>query len=141
MDDLISSIIFHEGTKQFAYPDSLGYWSIGIGRCIDKRIGVGLTLDEQLYLLNNDIARCRKELLIQPFYKSQDKVRQDVLIELCFNMGLPNLLKFIKMLAAFRNMDYKSASLELKNSLWAKQVQSDRVLDLQYRIEHGSYRD
>lgn len=141
MDDkkLIDRLIDHEGMRKFVYQDSEGYWTIGIGRCVDSRIGRGLSIDEQMYLLNNDISQCRKELRKTPFYSIQAPVRQDVLVELCFNLGIDKLLKFTKMLSAFTAKDYKKASAELVDSKWATQVQPSRVKDLQYRIEHGSY--
>ena len=50
------------------------------------------------------------------------EARQGVLIEMCFNMGIYNLLKFEKMIRALRLEDYKSASLQMLDSKWAKQV-------------------
>jgi lysozyme len=44
-----------EGRVPHAYPDSLGYWTIGVGRLIDRRKGGGLSDDEIDYLLANDI--------------------------------------------------------------------------------------
>lgn len=136
---LTGRLIAHEGMKKFAYQDSKGYWSVGIGRCIDSKIGRGLSIDEQMYLLNNDIKLCGQQLSTHKFYTIQDIVRQEALIELCFNMGIDKLLKFAKMLAAFSAKDYKRAAAELVDSLWAIQVQPERVKDLVYRIEHGSY--
>jgi lysozyme len=138
-DKLIERIIAHEGTKKFAYQDSEGYWSIAIGRCIDSRIGAGLSIDEQMFLLNNDIKRCRQELCTKSFYSIQDIVRKDALVELCFNLGIDKLLKFTKMLSAMQDKNYSQAAIELNNSLWAKQVQPLRVQDLLNRIKYGRY--
>src|SRR3546814_14026178 len=45
-----------EGRIPHAYQDSLGYWTIGVGRLIDKRKGGRLTNVEIDMLLANDIA-------------------------------------------------------------------------------------
>lgn len=129
----------NEGRERSAYQDSLGYWTIGIGRMIDKRLNGGLSDDEMDYLLRNDIAAARAELETYSWYIKQDQVRKDVLVELCFNMGLPHLLEFKKMLAAFAVLNYKDAVKELINSQWVKQVAQDRINDLTYRIKNGAY--
>lgn len=51
-----------EGEVLSAYQDHLGYWTIGVGRLIDKRKGGGLTSEESDYLLGNDIDKRDKEL-------------------------------------------------------------------------------
>ena len=139
--DLVDRIVAHEGSKRFAYQDSLGYITVGIGRCIDPRSQRGLTLEEQHYLLGNDIELCRKQLRLLPVFQKLDVVRQEVLIELCFNMGITRLLGFKKMIAALESLDYAKSIVELKDSLWAKQVQPDRVKDICYRLLNGAYRD
>src|SRR3546814_2848207 len=45
-----------EGRIPHAYQDSLGYWTIGVGRLIDKRKGGRLTNVDIDMLLANDIA-------------------------------------------------------------------------------------
>ena len=137
---LKDKILAHEGSERFAYKDSEGHLTIGVGRCIDKEEGNGLSMDEQLYLLDNDIAKCRAELYRCNFYRDEKNVvRQDALVELCFNMGIAKLMRFIKMISALESKNYQEASKELANSEWAKEVSLERVMDLQYRIENGSY--
>lgn len=139
MDNLVSLLIEHEGQEKSAYQDSLGYWTIGIGRLIDKRKNAGLSEDEMLYLLNNDIASARKELEAQPWFNLLDRVRQEVFIELVFNMGLPNLLMFHKTLSFVKQKLWGNAATELGNSLWARQVGQNRVKNIQKRLISGSY--
>ncbi len=136
----IDTLISHEGKEKFAYKDSLGYWTIGCGRCVDKEAGIGLTESEMNYLLHNDVERCRVELDRCAFYRKEvNKVRQDALVELSFNMGISRLLKFIKMVSAIEAGDYKLASYELSNSKWAKEVSKERVDNIKYRLENGTY--
>ena len=132
-------IMLHEGIKYSAYQDSLGFLTIGCGRLIDERKGGKLSTDEIMYLLANDISKCKKELELIDWYLIQDEVRKGVLVELSFNMGLTNLLKFHNMILALKEKDYLKASAALYDSLWAKQVQSSRVKDIRYRLEKGQY--
>lgn len=132
-------LIDAEGYKKYAYQDSLGVWTIGVGRNIDNRFGKGLSNDEINYLLNNDIAQCTSQLENFNWYDIQDQVRKEVLIELCFNMGLPNLLLFNKMIASLSQKDYHEATVNLLHSKWATQVQKSRIESIVYRLVHGEY--
>lgn len=42
-----------EGRSSTVYQDSLGYWTIGIGKLVDERKGGGLSADEIDYILSN----------------------------------------------------------------------------------------
>ena len=139
MDTLLSILIDHEGSEKSAYQDTLGYWTIGHGRLIDKRKNAGLSDEEMLYLLKNDVDSAKKELSQLDWYLSLDSVRQEVFIELVFNMGLEHLLEFIQTLKYVKLKDYKNAALQLGKSLWARQVKETRVKSIQKRLITGSY--
>lgn len=137
---LISRITEHEGIKRFVYQDSLGYATIGIGRCIEAKIGKGLSIDEVFYLLRNDIKDFRNQLAQFEWFTMQDQVRRDVLVELAFNMGVANLLKFKRMIGALTIKSYPSACKELMDSAWAIQVGKNRSDDICYRLGNGRYK-
>jgi len=137
---LLSRLVEHEGIKQFAYTDSLGYVTIGIGRCIHEGKGRGLTADECFMLLRNDLVYFRNLLLKYDWFVKQDIVRQNALVEIAFNMGLNGLLSFKKMLSALTVNNYALAAKELVSSVWATQVGNNRASDLQYRLLNGRYR-
>jgi lysozyme len=123
IDALREQLIDHEGLKLHAYQDSLGYWTIGVGRLIDKRKGGRITRDEALYLLDNDIAEKIGELRAAlPWFTTQDEIRQRALVDLAFNLGVPGLLTFKNTLAAWQRGDYAGAARGLQHSLWFKQV-------------------
>jgi len=139
--ELINKLVAHEGVKRFAYKDTLGFITIGCGRVIDSRVaGTGLSIDEIFYLLNNDITKFRKELSKHTWFNKQNAVRQEALIELAFNMGTPNLLKFKNMIASLMMLDYETAVIALVDSKWATQVGKNRVADIRHRLLHGAYR-
>ena len=61
MNNLQRLLIKHEGMRLKPYEDVLTEdITIGVGRNLDS---LGLTEDEVMYLLTNDIVRCDKELL------------------------------------------------------------------------------
>lgn len=137
--DLITKVISHEGLVQSAYQDSLGYWTIGYGTLIDERKGGLLTVPECRFLLDNRLAIARKSLTPYDWFRALDQVRQDVLVELVFNMGLQGLLGFVRMIAALTAKDFNTAAKEYLNSKAAKQVGPIRSVDIAYRIKYGRY--
>ncbi len=139
MDRFIDTLIEHEGKSKSAYQDSLGFWTIGIGTLIDAKKDAGLTDSEMIYLLNNRLMIAEKELSHFPWFINLDIVRQDMLIELCFNIGLQGLLKFHQMIFAIQNKDFGAAAMHLLNSKWAKQVKINRADNMARRLKTGSY--
>ena len=94
MSKLIEMIKRHEGVVPHAYQDSRGYWTIGVGRLIDKELGGGLSDDEVDYLLTNDINRCIEEAETYPWFAGLSEPRQAVVISLLFNLGKPPASRF-----------------------------------------------
>lgn len=136
---IVDQLKIDEGFRSYAYQDTEGFWTIGYGRLIDKRLGGGITEDEAEYLLRNDIESKKKDLLDHlPWAKTLDPVRQDVLINMCFNLGIGRLKKFSKTLALIRYGDYQQASKEMLRSKWARQVgaRADRLSKM---METGQY--
>lgn len=138
MNKLISQLKRHEGVRTHAYECTAKMITVGVGRNIDENGGIGLSDDEIEYLLENDIKRCKQELLALPWFPQIDSVRQDALINLCFNLGMTRLLKFEKALTAMSVGDYERASLEFMDSRWATQVgnRADEVCEM---IRTGRY--
>jgi lysozyme len=52
-------LIKHEGIRFTPYKCSMGRWTIGIGRNLSDK---GITKEEALYLLDNDIKECERDL-------------------------------------------------------------------------------
>lgn len=136
---LVDQLIVHEGCELSAYQDSLGYWTIGIGRLIDKRRGGGITHEEAIYLLSNDITRALQDARTFPFFEQLSEVRQNALVELTFSMGLPTLRQFRRMLAALSARNYDKAAVELKDSRWFEQVGPVRGNRIMRMIQEGKW--
>lgn len=123
MFKLHQQLIQHEGLRLSAYQDSLGYWTIGVGRLIDARAGGGITEDEAIELLDNDIVAKQVDLDRElSWWWDLDEVRQMVLIDMCFNMGIRRLLTFKTTLALIKAGKYEQAAQAMLKSKWATQV-------------------
>jgi lysozyme len=120
------------------YIDTLGVATIGIGRNITSS-GPGLSDDECLYLLRNDITRCRNQLERFKWYTELDEVRKDAIVELVFNLGLAGFLNFKNTIKFIEQKNFEEASKNLLKSKWAKQVREKRSKNIAHRLRTGQY--
>jgi len=134
-------IELHEGRVPHAYQDSLGYWTIGVGHLIDRRKG-GRLPDKLIdMLLDHDIAEHAAELYrALPWVLELDPVRQAVLVDMTFNLGIHGLLGFKNTLAAVRARRWEDAANGMMQSKWAEQVGS-RALRLADMMRTGHWPD
>ena len=125
----------HEGSRLKPYKDSIGKLTVGVGRNLDD---VGIFADEEDLMLTNDINRSVKDLTDHlDWVNSLDEPRYLVLVNMTFNMGISRLLGFHNMLTALQSGDYQTASDEMINSAWAKQV-GVRALELSNQMKTGN---
>ena len=137
MSKLSDQLRIHEGVRKHVYLCSAGYETIAVGRNIAES-GIGLSDDEIDYLLENDIKRCKQELISLSWFSDLDPVRQDAIVNLCFNLGLTRLMGFQNAMGAMAVGDYEKAADEFLDSRWAKQV-GQRSLDVAHMIRTGEY--
>jgi len=115
-------LIKHENLKLFPYHCPAGRLTIGVGRNIEDN---GISKDEAMYLLENDIKRCINELKeIFPDYNELPQNVRMVLIDMIFNLGKPRFLKFKHMIEAVKNRNWAKMIKEMKNSRWCNQVKN-----------------
>ena len=110
----------HEGLRLKPYTDTVGKLTLGIGRNLEDK---GITEQEALFMLNNDVDYFYDKLCsrINWFWAIND-ARQNVLVNMAFNLGVSGLLSFKNMLEECKNEQYNFASIEMLDSKWAKQV-------------------
>ena len=137
MSKLSDQLRIHEGVRTHFYRCTSGLATIGVGRCIEEG-SLGLSDDEIDYLLENDIKRCKQELISLSWFADLDPVRQDAIVNLCFNLGLTRLMGFQNAMGAMAVGDYEKAADEFLDSRWAKQV-GQRSLDVAHMIRTGEY--
>ena len=137
MSKLSDQLRIHEGVRKHVYLCSAGYETIGVGRNIADS-GLGLSDDEIDYLLENDIKRCRQELEAYSWFSDLDEVRQDALINMCFNLGLSRLANFKNALSSMAVGAYSDAAEHFLDSRWATQV-GNRAQEVAHMIRTGEY--
>lgn len=128
-----------EGEVLHEYKDHLGYSTIGVGRLIDKRKGGGISRRESDFLLENDLAEIAKELDGKlGWWRTLDEVRQGVVLNMSFQMGVEGFLKFRKTIDFIRTGFYTKASNEMLSSEWARQT-PERAKRLAKQIITGEW--
>lgn len=134
---LIEQIARHEGLRLKPYRCSEGKLTIGYGRNLDD---VGITQEEALQMLFSDIKQASKD--VEPYLPKDvliNKARHNVLINMCFNLGINGLLRFKNMWRAIASGSFDTAADEMLNSLWARQVGS-RAVELSEIMRTGEWR-
>jgi lysozyme len=125
----------HEGLRLKPYKCTAGKLSIGYGRNLDD---MGISEVEAMVMLRNDIEQCYQELEMFSWFEDLDQVRQEALVNMLFNLGLPTFLEFKKTLKFVAEGKYSQAAEEMLRSKWADQV-GDRAKELAYMVDTGCY--
>lgn len=129
----------HEGEVLHAYQDHLGFWTIGVGRLIDKRKGGGITKEESEYLLRNDISDVFVDLSLRlPWYKDLIEPRKAVLINMAFQLGIAGLMGFTKTLSLIEAGQYSQAADQMMLSKWASQTPK-RASEMAEQMRSGEW--
>src|SRR5674476_513295 len=131
MESIKDMLIEHEDLKLVVYDDATGLPitkgtvvkgnpTIGVGRNL---VGRGITKDEAMYLLDNDIADFQHQLFVKlPWFYSKPVEVQAVLTDMGFNLGVAGLLSFKNTLHFIEIGNYKAAAENMLDSRWARQV-------------------
>ena len=113
-------LIDFEGLVLKSYVCPTGYTSVGVGRNLETN---GITEEEAMYLLNNDIKTVIKKLDKHWItWRKLPITAQYVCIDLVFNMGVNSFMSFRKTRAYMEMGDFEKAGIELLDSQYAKQV-------------------
>lgn len=125
-----------EGRKRRLYKDTVGKWTIGVGRNIEDR---GLRDDEIDLMLSNDIDEAVGiARVLVPTFDKLDDVRQEVVTNMALNLGMTRLAGFKQFIAALVRFDYQRATSEMMDSKWYDQV-GDRGKRLAYAMREGRF--
>lgn len=123
-----------EGVRSKLYRDSLGIWSIGVGRNVQEK---GLRPDEIDLLLSNDMADAELDArALFPGFDDLSENRKAALLNMSFNLGRDRLAGFRNMRAAVLAGDFDRAADEMLSSKWASQV-GDRAKRLAQMMMEG----
>ena len=125
-----------DGQEFFPGDMLVGKLTIGWGRNLTDR---GISHDEAELMFQNDIEQATHDANKLPWFGDLDAVRQDVIVMLCFNMGLGGLLTFKRMIASLVQCQWHQAAWELSNSEWKNQVGKERHDKLTNALETGRW--
>ena len=119
-DNIKEMLIKNEGLVLQVYKDSLGYDTIGVGRCLDKN---GISEDEAMYLLENDINRVVANLdKVWEVWRSFPLPAQEVCVDMAFQMGITGFMNFRQTRALMEMGCWLEASEEVLRSKYAVQT-------------------
>lgn len=143
---LIAELRRDEGVRYSIYLDTKGVPTVGVGHnCRTSPLPAGwacpLTDGQVNQLLDHDLTVTFASLdLHLPWWSSLDAVRQRVIANMCFNMGIGNtalgtgLLGFKTALGAMQRGSYAIAAAAMMNSAWFTQT-GDRAKRLCQAME------
>ena len=129
---LIDSIKKHEGYVGVVYKDSLGIDTIGYGFAIKD-----LELDADIcdIILERKLKALHDMIKIKfKWYGYMPQEIKDVVIEMCYQLGVTGVSKFKKTIAYLQNKQWEEASVEMLDSLWARQT-PNRAKELSNRVK------
>ena len=125
--ELLKQIKEHEGFKSRVYKCTEGYDTIGYGFAIKD-----LEMDEDIadLILMRKIDKLQQRIMTNlEWWADSPTEIKDVVTNMCYQLGLSGFLKFKKTIYLLETEQYEDASLEMLNSLWAKQTTA-RALEL-----------
>ena len=139
IDQLREQQKIDEGVKYEIYNDHLGYATFGIGHLVvegdeehGKPIGTPVSEERVNSVFDSDVATYVTEAKkVFPNLDNLPEEAQEVIVNMCFNMGAPRLSKFKKFIGGVNAGDWNTAAVEMMDSRWAKQVgvRADRLRD------------
>jgi lysozyme len=128
LEMLISELRVDEGVRYAPYNDSLGIQTIGVGHNLQASPlpdvwSYPLTDDEVNQLLTDDLQTVFTALNNNlQWWTDLSDVRQRVLCNMCFQLGIGGLLGFRNTLIFIRQGQYSQAATGMLNSKWADQT-------------------
>ena len=128
-----------EGVEYRVYNDHLGYKTLGIGHLVvpgdleyDAPVGTYVSEDRVNEIFDKDVITYIDEAKkVFGNLEGMPEEAQQVIVNMCFNMGAPRLSKFKNFIRAIHDEDWATASVEMLDSKWATQVgpRANRLAD------------
>lgn len=122
---LKAQLMHHEDVRDKPYLCKAGKLTIGVGHnLVDNPMPYAVIM----HLLDCDVSGVLHELAQYEWFTELNEPRKIVISNMAFNMGVPTLCEFRKMIAAIIRKDYNAAANEMMRSMWAKQVGNRAVM-------------
>ena len=120
IEDIKQMLLKHEGMRTFPYKCSEGKLTIGVGKNLEAN---GITEEEAMYLLDNDIKRVTDNLdKMWPVWRQLPPKAQMVSIDATFQMGITGWMNFRHTRALMEMGCFLEASEEILRSKYAIQT-------------------
>lgn len=106
-----------EGKRLRMYQDTKDIWTVGIGRNMQDR-----DISEEVcsLMFKEDLEIVLKDANTFSWFNDLNDVRQAVILNMLFNMGLTRFRGFKKTIKFIKNGSFMTASVEMLDSKWAK---------------------
>lgn len=125
-----------ESLRLRMYRDTVGFLTIGWGHNLDAN---PITERAAQVIVEDDIDVAKRELVRHlPWVTRLDPVRQFVLTDMSFNMGMPTLLNFKNTLGYIERGEFERAAQGMRHSLWYRQT-GNRAKILVRMMETGQW--
>ena len=119
-DNIKEMLIKHEGLICYPYRCTANKLTIGVGRNLDAN---GISEDEAMYLLENDIKRVIDNLdKMWPVWRTFPERAQHVCVDMSFQMGITGFMNFRQTRALMEMGCWLEASEEVLRSKYAIQT-------------------
>lgn len=125
----IDDIKQEEGFSGTVYKCTEGFDTIGYGTKLP------LTKEEATLLLDYRMNKAKSELKSNLYNLEAPDEVWDILYNMSYQLGVPGLMKFKNFIEALRAKDYSKASVEMLDSMWAKQT-PNRAIRLSDRMKN-----
>ncbi len=115
-------LVRHEGIRIFPYKCSENYLTISCGRNLETN---GISEEEAMYLLDNDIKRVKEELNMNfGAWRTMPEKARMVCIDMTFQMGITGFMRF------------KKTRQLMELGMWLEA--SEEILDSKYNLQTPS---
>jgi len=126
LDRIVEMLKRHEGLRLHPYRCSQDKLTCGIGRNLEDK---GISNEEALYLLNNDIKEVQEELTKNwGVWRTLPEKARMVCIDMTFQMGIVGFMRFRKTRKLMELGKWLEASEELLRSKYAEVQTPNRAL-------------
>ena len=132
LKEIVQDVKKHEGYRAKVYKCTEGYDTIGYGFAVKD-----LHLDEDIaeLILMRKLHNLLERILVAfPWFKDIDDKAKLVVINMCYQLGISGFSKFKKTIYLLETEQYEEASVEMLDSLWARQT-PNRAKELSNKIK------